>query len=135
MMNILTPSERVARIINMITPYGIWYSLTVENEEAGDTRVMIHLEYCVEHPSNLVNENDNNKEEYNAMIHSMNIDWLDDTDETFIEKLHELHLYLQYCNLLSHKDNYYEISAKEKVKFIEYRMERHKRGQIDSIPL
>lgn len=135
MMNILTPSERVARIINMITPYGIWYSLTVENEEAGDTRVMIHLEYCVVHPSNLVNENDNNKEEYNAMIHSMNIDWLDDTDETFIEKLHELHLYLQYCNLLSHKDNYYEISAKEKVKFIEYRMERHKRGQIDSIPL
>lgn len=132
MINILTPSERVARIINMITPYAIWYSLTVENEEAGDTRVMIHLEYCVVHPADLIKQT--SEEECNTAIHSMNVDWMDDTDETFLQKLRELHLYLQYCNLLEHQDNYYELSVKEKAEFVEKNLKHHKEAQTDGIP-
>ena len=132
MINILTPSERVTRMINMITPYAIWYSLTVENEEAGDTRVMIHLEYCVVHPADLIKQT--SEEECNTAIHSMNVDWMDDTDETFLQKLRELHLYLQYCNLLEHQDNYYELSVKEKAEFVEKNLKHHKEAQTDGIP-
>lgn len=129
MPNILTPSERVARIINMITPYAIWYSLSVENEEAGDNRVMIHLEYCVVHPADLIKQT--SEEECNTGIHSMNVDWMDDTDETFVQKLDELHLYLQYCNLLTHQENYYELSTKEKVEFVEDKLKRHREAEAD----
>lgn len=132
MNDILTPSERVARIINMITPYAIWYSLLVENEEAGDTRIMIHLEYCVVHPADLIKQT--SVEVCNAAIHSMNVDWLDDTDETFMQKLEELHLYLQYCNWLSHQDNYHELSTKEKAEFVERNLKRHKEAKYDGIP-
>lgn len=132
MINILTPSECVSRIINMITPCSIWYSLSVENEEVGDTRVMIHLEYCVVHPADISRQT--SEEECNAAIHIMNVDWLDDTDETFIQKLGELHLYLQYCNLLAHQDSYQDFSLKEKVEFVERNMKHHKEAQADGIP-
>lgn len=132
MNNILTPSERVARIINMITPYAIWYSLSVENEEAGDTRIMIHLEYCVVHPGDLIQHT--GEEECNAAIHSMNVDWQNDTDETFIQKLDDLHLYLQYCDVLMHQDNYYELSDKEKAEFVENNLKCHKEAKANGLP-
>lgn len=59
---------------------------------------------------------------------------MDDSDETFMQKLDELHLYLQYCNCLTHQENYYELSVKEKAEFVEHSMKRLKEAEADGMP-
>lgn len=132
MMTVLTTLEQVTRIMNLIAPFKIWYTLTIDNEEAGNSRATIFVEYCVVHPADLVEETDSDY--CDKMIHKMHVDWLDDTIESFMSKLREMDLYLRFCNLLVHQDNYFGFSAKEKVEFVEMNLKRIREEKNNYIP-